>query len=1062
MGKITKTLTRIPEPRRIPIMGNLHLMDTTAPIQSIEKIAKDFGGIWRLTILKNNLVIITSQELVNEICDESRFDKKISRPLEIMRAIVGDGLFTAKTTEPNWGKAHRILMSAFGPTSLRGMVPGMLDIVEQMLLKWERLGDGHSVDITDNMTRLTLDTIALTGFGFRFNSFYEKAMHPFVDAMIRGLGESSLRARRPAIGTKLKFQTARQYEEDMRYLHQVADQLVAERKANPNKDKLKDLLSIMLEAKDPVTDEGLDDANIRNQMVTFLIAGHETTSGMLSFALHAVLKNPEILRKAREEIDRVLGTDTPRFEDVAKLGYLDQILKETLRIWPTAPAFAVQSSHEDTVIGGQYEVKKNETLMIIAPLLHRDPKVWKDPELFNPDRMAPELFNALPPNAWKPFGNGQRGCIGRAFAMQEAILVLAMTLQRFDLELADPNYKLKVKETLTLKPEGLFVRFRKRESYRQKVSRGGFEGLKAQATSVAGSKLEKSLPLTILFGSNSGSSEAFAQRIAGDAASQGYAVKVDKLDAATGKLESGGALVIVTASYEGQPPDNARSFVSWLEKAPAQSLVGVRYVVFGCGNKDWSRTYQAVPTKLDQLMEQAGATRVMARGEADARGDFFGDFDRWYEGFWPAVGKALGQELKSVSGSSDLEIDFVEGTESHVLNNHQLQLGLILENRELVAMSHPLARSKRHIELQLAPGTSYQAGDYLALLPKNPPETIARVLKRFGLEATTLLKLRSSAGLQTMLPLDRTLSLEDILANYVELARAATRVQIQKLADLCPCPPEKQALIGLIQDDSTYTNEIFEKRVSVLDLLERHISCNLSLAAFLTMLPSLKPRQYSISSAPLWAKDRCTLTVAVVEGEAWSGSGPHFGVASRFLAMSRVGSSVGIMPMASNQAFHLPQDARLPIVLACAGTGLAPFRGFLQERAILKAQGNEVGEAILYFGCDHPEVDYLYRSELEAWEEQGVVRLRPAFSEVPGQSIRYVQDRIWQDRHEVMEMYDRGAKFYVCGDGRRMAPAVKETFGRIYKDSRQVSQAEADHWFSELEKNTRYVADVFS
>ncbi|RYZ89042.1 MAG: cytochrome P450, partial [Proteobacteria bacterium] len=193
----------IPQPPTVPVLGNLHLMDTTKPVQSIERIAVDYPSIFRLKILKNNLLIISSQELVNEICDESRFDKKISRPLELIRAVAGDGLFTADTNDPNWGKAHRILMSAFGPASLKNMFPGMLDIAEQMTLKLERVGP-EAIDVSDVMTRLTLDTIALTAFGFRFNSFYEKSMHPFVDAMVRALSESSLRARRPAIGTKLK------------------------------------------------------------------------------------------------------------------------------------------------------------------------------------------------------------------------------------------------------------------------------------------------------------------------------------------------------------------------------------------------------------------------------------------------------------------------------------------------------------------------------------------------------------------------------------------------------------------------------------------------------------------------------------------------------------------------------------------------------------------------------------------------------------------------------------------------------------------------------------------
>src|SRR6266571_845987 len=158
----------------------------------------------------------------------------------------------------------------------------------------------------------------------------------------------------------------------------------------PEDEAPRDLLGLMLNAKDPVTGEHLDDTNIRYQLLTFLIAGHETTSGLLSFAIHLLLKHPEVLRKAQAEADRVLGADTPRFEQVAQLGYFDQILRETLRLWPTAPGFTVAPKH-DTLLAGRYPVKKRNVLLVLLPALHRDPAVWKEPERFDPDRFAPDM-----------------------------------------------------------------------------------------------------------------------------------------------------------------------------------------------------------------------------------------------------------------------------------------------------------------------------------------------------------------------------------------------------------------------------------------------------------------------------------------------------------------------------------------------------------------------------------------------------------------------------------------------------------------------------------------------
>ncbi|MBV8095163.1 MAG: cytochrome P450, partial [Acetobacteraceae bacterium] len=398
----------IPQPRPLPIIGNLRDIDLNTPMQSMMRLAEAYGPIFRLSLGGRTLTILGSQELVNEVCDESRFGKKVHKTLEIIRDLTGDGLFTARTEEPNWQKAHRLLMPAFGPLGLRGMFDEMLDIAEQMLLRWERFGDSAVIDVADNMTRLTLDTIALCAFNYRFNSFYQNEMHPFISAMVDALAEAGLRSKRPEVASRLLLRTRRRYEADITLMNRVADTLIEERRRDPAAESRRDLLNLMLNGRDPETDERLSDENIRYQMVTFLIAGHETTSGLLSFAFYFMMRNPNVLHRARAIVDEALGAETPRIEDMGKLRYLEQILMETLRIWPTAPAFAV-APYQPTTIGGRYEVTPDDTLMVLIPRLHRDLKVWGDDgEAFRPERFAPEAAAKLPPNAWKPFGNGVR------------------------------------------------------------------------------------------------------------------------------------------------------------------------------------------------------------------------------------------------------------------------------------------------------------------------------------------------------------------------------------------------------------------------------------------------------------------------------------------------------------------------------------------------------------------------------------------------------------------------------------------------------------------------------
>src|SRR6478672_8333076 len=242
---------RIPQPRVRPVIGNVPDVGSDTPVQSMMRLARELGPIYRLTFPSKTLLVVSSVALADELADEQRFDKLVHGPLHHIRDFAGDGLFTAHTDEPNWGKAHRILMPAFGPAAMRNYFDDMLDIADQMLTKWERLGPEASIDVADNMTRLTLDTIALCGFGYRFNSFYQNEMHPLIEAMVRMLSEAGSRARRLPIQTTLMLRTQRQYEADGRFLHSVTDELIVKRRRMPEDEKPRDLLGLMLEAKDP-------------------------------------------------------------------------------------------------------------------------------------------------------------------------------------------------------------------------------------------------------------------------------------------------------------------------------------------------------------------------------------------------------------------------------------------------------------------------------------------------------------------------------------------------------------------------------------------------------------------------------------------------------------------------------------------------------------------------------------------------------------------------------------------------------------------------------------------
>ncbi|KIP12117.1 hypothetical protein PHLGIDRAFT_98480 [Phlebiopsis gigantea 11061_1 CR5-6] len=1052
----------IPTPPSIPFLGHVTSIEREVPLRSFRLLSEQYGEIFELNILGRRSYAIGTVALQHDISDDKKFYKAVTGPLVLTRNAIGDGLFTAYKEEPNWAIAHRLLMPAFGTASIREMFPDMLDLASQLVMKWERFGPKHRIDPAEDFTRLTLDTIALCSMSYRLNSFYRESSHPFVQSMVDFLIECNLRANRPGLLNSMMMSTTAKYEQDIKTMQELANEIIAERRRNPTEKK--DLLNAMLYSKDTKTGETLSDENICHNLLTFLIAGHETTSGMLTFCLYHLIRQPEAMRKAHEEVDEILGDQQIQLTDVPKLKYIEAVMREALRLNPTAPIRVVKAV-DDTVIGdGKYFVPKDFSILVNTTVCHRDPAVWgEDANDFRPERMLDGKFEALPPNAWQPFGFGMRGCIGRPFAWQEAIISLALALQKFDFVLDDPQYQLELKQSLTIKPANFYVHAIPREGKHQLLAIPSATAFTfrskeiAKASAPALPDAEARHPMYVLYGSNTGTSESFAQRIANDAATYGFRATMGALDSAADHLPTDGPVVIVCASFEGEPADNAAHFVEWLNRLQGKELENVRYAVFGCGHHDWFRTYQRIPTLIDRTIEERGGQRLVARGEGDAGGaEFFESFDAWEARLWEVLPEEYHTSV-SKSVIAGITVDIIHEGTSRASDLRQLDaaLGTVVENRVLTA---PGAPEKRHIEFELPPGVTSRAGDYLAILPTNPPRDVRRVTARFGLLPEQQIVL-SSPG-PSSLPVGRQVSVFELLSGYVELSQPATTKDVRALLECESSEDTKVSLQALLE---SYTDEVLSRRRSILDLLEEHSDIELSFSAFLSLLPSMRIRQYSISSSPLWNAQRVTLTISVIDAPAISGrKEPFLGVASTYLASLRPGDRVQMAVRASATAFHLPQDPRTPLVLLCAGSGLAPMRGFLQERALQKKAGREVGRVVLFFGCRNPADDYLYRdSDLKEWEELGAVEIYPAFSRAPEKSegCKYVQDRLWHERRALDGLYEAGAKWFVCGSG-RVSRGVKEVLTAMIKEVKGSSDEEAAAAFERATVG-RYATDIF-
>ncbi|MBK5654682.1 MAG: cytochrome P450, partial [Rhizobium sp.] len=357
-------------------------------------------------------------------------------------------------------------------------------------------------------------------------------------------------------------------------------------------------------------------------------------------------------------------------DHLSKLPYLNAVLRESLRLSPTAPAVGL-TAKEDTVIDGKYPIKAGTPIVAVFPMIHRDPVAYgEDAEEFRPERMLDAEFerrNNEFPNCWKPFGNGMRACIGRPFAWQEALLVVAILLQNFNFSMDGASYQLQIKQTLTIKPKD----FHMRAHLRNGVSATSLERNLASTTAnepppanggqqVRKEKAAKGKPMSIYYGSNTGTCEALANRLASDAVNHGFrADAVETLDAARENLPKDKPVVIVTASYEGAPADNAAHFVNWVGTLKEKEMDNISYAVFGCGHRDWAKTFHKVPKYLDKTLEELGATKLVDMGTTDAsQGDIFTDFETWEDQvLWPALREKYGSSEVEGEGSSEATLD---------------------------------------------------------------------------------------------------------------------------------------------------------------------------------------------------------------------------------------------------------------------------------------------------------------------------------------------------------------------------------------------------------------------
>jgi cytochrome P450 / NADPH-cytochrome P450 reductase len=1056
---------KIPAPKALPLVGNLHQIPKAGLMGHLLSVSREFEdqGIFKLRFGSRVGIFVTHPNLVAELSDETRFRKIPGPGLRVVRKFAGDGLFTAFSEEANWGKAHRILLPAFNQRAMRGYFDLILEVCDQLVGKWRGLS-GQDVLIADDMTRLTLDSIAIAGFGHRFNSFQHQSLDPFLMSLGDALSEALNVLTRLPIQQKMARKSTAQFQTDIATMNTLVDNVIAQRRASGS--DVKDLLNLMLTAVDPETGEGLDDLNIRYQVLTFLIAGHETTSGLLTFAIMELLRAPAIMAQAYAEIDRVLPGETrPSYEHLAHLKVIERVIKETMRLWPTAPAFSL-GPFEDTVIGGKWRLRKDRPVNVYAPGLHRHPSAWADPDEFDIDRWTPEAEAAHHPHAYKPFGNGARACIGRQFALVEAKLALAMILQNFTL--ADRRgYRMRLKESLSIKPDEFWVRVGLRKPG-ERLSFGDVVPITTNpivVTKASGAGQR----LSVLYGTSLGTARDIAEEIADRASADGFETRTLSVDEAMNTLPEDRIVVIVTATYNGRAPDTALEAEAAIDAGQFKNAhwPDTKFAVLGLGNSQWPN-YQAFPKKLDTAFEATGAQRLCPRGEANGDGDFDGGVATFLASLWTALGakgeaaKASGLTLQRVD-ARDARVAVLpeQAIELEILHNAEMIKAEAIEDDAIeddaIEDDAPDGRqSARFITMRLPPGGSYKTGDHLAVYARNRKEHVDLAIERLGVTGAMQVVPMGASGRFRHLPVGRTVTIRQLLTDFVEIQDPMPRRALDTVIAQTRCPDTNRKLARLF-DDAVWQSHVAGPRLTLLGLLVQYPAAELSLDDFVELSSAIAPRFYSIASSPMVSPQSVDLLVGMVEAPAWSGIGLHQGFASTHMRDLSPGEHVFGYIRRPNPAFSPPDDAETPLILIGPGTGFAPLRGFIQEREARKAKG----PCHLFFGARHPDHDWLCRDDMERWAKAGVIILHTAWSRVQTAKHRYVQDALWDARDSVWDAIAAGGQIFVCGDGKHMAPAVRDTLIRIHDDKVGGGHRKASDWLEGLIEDHMYHQDVF-
>jgi cytochrome P450 len=436
---MTQDVLELSGPEGNSLVGNLAELGQD-PLGFLTKCAREYGDIVPLRLGLTPACLLTNPDYIEQVLkDRETFIK--GRGLRALRSLLGEGLLTSEGD--SWLRQRRITQPVFQQKRIAGYGEVMVGYAERMLDTWQ---DGETRDVHEEMMRLTLNIVMKTIFNQDVSEGEAKDIANAVDVAMHWF--ESKRKQGFLIWEWFPRPENIRYRNAIEQMDKSIYNIINQRRTSGEEPG--DLLSMLMQARDEEDGSQMSDKQLRDELVTLILAGHETTSNTLSWTWMLLAQHPQVQTKLIEELKTVLDGRPPTVADLPRLRYADMVIKESMRLYPPVASFGREAA-KDCEIGG-YSVPAGCAIIISQWVMHHSPRYFEEPEVFNPERWANDLEKKLPRGVYIPFGDGPRVCIGKGFALMEAVLLLAASAQKFQLNIV-PDFAIVPQPSITLRPE---------------------------------------------------------------------------------------------------------------------------------------------------------------------------------------------------------------------------------------------------------------------------------------------------------------------------------------------------------------------------------------------------------------------------------------------------------------------------------------------------------------------------------------------------------------------------------------------------------------------------------